>query len=403
MFDFETWSTIAFLLILSILVIIDRKNIKFKYGVMIRRTKKGKKLIYEIGKKYKKILRKVGTVGIFVSVVASIVSFYFMLNSSYSILTKPGKAEPGVRFIIPKVPSEVACTYALCVPFWYWIIGVLTVLLCHELMHAFVARAEDIKISSFGLLSLLVLPGAFVEPDEKQLKKSKSSTKLKIYAAGSFGNLIAVLIATLILFGFLAAVNNFIEPSGVNFQATVPGTPAHEANLCGTIMEVDKQSTKSLKDFIEAMNKTKPEDELEIKTTCGIYTLRTIKNPDYPGKAYIGIENVTTKFVFAGFLKGFGEVSSVTLGAIEWIANLFIWLSFLNLGVGLINLLPIKPLDGGLVFEELFKIIFKRRYVPHLINALSAFTFALIMINLIGPYLMNYITSVFLISKFLTG
>jgi len=403
MFDFETGSTIAFLLLLAVLVVIDRKNIEFKYGVMIRRTQKGKRLIYDVGKKYKNVFKKIGTVGVFVAVIASFVVLYFLWNSAYSILTHPEKAEPGVRFIIPEIPSEVACKYALCVPFWYWILGILTVLFSHELMHAFIARAENIKIDSFGVLSFLVLPGAFVEPDEKQLRKSKSSTKLKIYAAGSFGNLIIVAISTLLILASLFAVNTFIKGAGVNFESTVLGTPANKTGLYGTIIEVDNQPIKDLGDFIDAMNKTKPGDEMKIKTECCAYSLKAMENPSDPTKPYIGIQNATTKFVFTGFLKGFGEVSSITLEAIDWIVNLFLWLNFLNLGVGMINLLPLKPLDGGLIFEEIFKMIFKKRFSPYLINALSAFTFVLLAINVIGPYLVGPITSVFLISKFLTG
>jgi membrane-associated protease RseP (regulator of RpoE activity) len=33
------------------------------------------------------------------------------------------------------------------------------------------SRVEKIRVKSAGLLLVLVLPGAFVEPDEKQLKK----------------------------------------------------------------------------------------------------------------------------------------------------------------------------------------------------------------------------------------
>ena len=93
MFDFETGSTIVFLVLLAVLVVIDRKNIEFKYGVMIRRTQKGKKIIYDVGKRFKKIFKKLGTVGVFVAVVASVVTLYFLWNSAYSILAHPEKVQ----------------------------------------------------------------------------------------------------------------------------------------------------------------------------------------------------------------------------------------------------------------------------------------------------------------------
>lgn len=402
MFDFETLSALVFLLILGIVVIIDRKNIEFKYGVMLRRTQKGKELIYKIGKKYKNILKKMGIISIFVAIVASVIAFYLMLNSAYSILTKPAQAAPGVRFIIPKIPSEVACTYALCVPFWYWIIGILIILFSHELMHAFVARAENIKIDSFGFLSLIVLPGAFVEPDEKQLKRSSSLTKLKIFAAGSFGNLMIVLISTILIFASLTVVNAVMTGAGVKFETTEAGTPAYQANLKGTILEVNGEPTKTLTDFIDVLNKSKPGDEITITTTSGVYSLTAISNPDNSTKAYIGIKNVETDLVYSGLLTGLGEVSPLTIGVIDWFMNLFAWINFLNLGVGLINLLPLKPLDGGLIYEEIFNVVFKKKF-PYLIKILSIITLSLLVINVLGPYLMSYITSVFLISNVRTG
>jgi hypothetical protein len=44
--DLETLSVIIFFGILAIIVYLDRKNIEFKSGLMMRRTKKGKKFIY---------------------------------------------------------------------------------------------------------------------------------------------------------------------------------------------------------------------------------------------------------------------------------------------------------------------------------------------------------------------
>ncbi len=401
MLDLESWSTIVFIAVLVIIAIIDRKHIEFKYGVLIRKTKRGKKWIYDVGERHRRFLKIFSTIGVAVAFVASIVSFYFLLQSGLSIITRPDMAKPGVQIIIPKVPSQAVCTYALCVPFWFWIIGVLTVLFSHELMHAFVSRAEKIRLKSFGFLSLLVLPGAFVEPDDKQLKKSRSMTKFRILAAGSFGNLIIVLISTLIIMGYIAMLNNMFDPNGVRFDSLISGTPADQVKLSGVITEVNGQRVNSLQEFVAIMDKTKPGDRMEIKTTDGIYTLVTVKSPDNPDKGFIGVKDLSTKLVYRGLLTILGEPSNTLLSVLNWFLNLFMWINFLNLGVGLVNLLPIKPLDGGLMFEELFRIILKRD--SHIITVLSIITFGLIVINIIGPSLINYFTSVLLSSNILTG
>ena len=375
--DFESVSTIAFLAFLVILAIRDRKNIEFKYGVLIRRMQRGKEWIYEVGDNHKKFFSLFGYGAIVVGIIASLISFYFILQSSYSIITNPQEARPGLQPIIPRVPSATICRYALCVPFWYWIIGVLVVLLSHELCHAFVARAENIRIKSFGLLSLLVLPGAFVEPDERQLKKSSSITKLKIYAAGSFANIIVFALSTGLS---IAIFNNLYVESGVQYQTLVQESPAEAAGLAGVITEINGHAIKNLDDFRNAMGGVKIGQTVNIKTTEGTFRFTTVASPDNPDQSFIGISNAGT---FYGVISAVGQLA----GSVEWVYQLLVWIGFLNIGIGLVNLLPIKPLDGGLVYEEILRNV-SRKHAGFLINAISVITFAIILVNILGPYVL---------------
>jgi membrane-associated protease RseP (regulator of RpoE activity) len=376
MIDWESISTIIFLIVLGILVWIDRKNIDFKYGIFMRKIKKGKEWIYTVGNKYKTFFGYFGSVGIVIAVISSLVAFYFIALQAYIIITNPKVSTPGLRPIIPSVPSTVACTYALCVPFWFWIIGVLVVLLSHELSHAFVSRSANIRIKSFGLISVLILPGAFVEPDERQLKKSSSLTKLKIYAAGSFANLLVFAIASLVT---TAMFNGFYVASGVQYVGLVANSPASQINLKGVIKQIDSMQISTVQDFENFITKVSPGTPLIIKTSEGTYNLTTAKNPDDPNKGFVGISQASTDFHVVERYSSFS-------GGIDWVFQLFAWLVFLNFGIGLVNLLPIKPLDGGLMYEEIIKIIF-RKPKPKYVRALSIFTFLLIIINIIGPYI----------------
>jgi len=376
MIDWENISTIIFLIVLGILVWVDRKNIEFKYGIFIRKIKKGKEWIYAVGNKYKTFFGYFGTVAVVIGIISSLVAFYSIAFQAYTIITNPKVSAPGLRPLIPSVPSTVACTYALCVPFWFWIIGVLVVLISHELSHAFVARSANIPIKSFGLISFLVLPGAFVEPDERQLKKSNSFTKLKIYAAGSFANLLVFAIASLIT---TAMFNNLYVSTGVQFTGLVANSPAAQLNLKGIIKQMGDTQIKTVQDFENFITKVNPGTQLTIETSEGTYNLTTAKNPDDPAKAFVGISGASTAFHVV-------ESYSAISGGIDWIFQLFAWLVFLNFGIGLVNLLPIKPLDGGLMYEEIIKIIFGKAK-PKYVKALSIFTFLLIIINIVGPYI----------------
>ena len=378
--DFENWSSIVFLIVLAILIVRDRKNIEFKYGVFIRRMKKGREWITRFGDKHKKFFSYFGSAAIVVGIIASIISFYLILQYSINVVRNPSQSVPGLKLILPSVPSAAVCSIALCIPFWYWIIGILVVLLCHELSHAFVSRAENIKIKSFGLLSILVLPGAFVEPDERQLKKSSSVAKLKIYAAGSFANFIVFAIAGLI---FLGIFRLFYVPSGVTYGGLIANSPAANASLNGTITEINGNKVTSTQDFEKIMSNVKVGDTVDIKTANGAYSLQTIADSKNPKRTIIGIANPADYFAV-------NSSAGVLAGPIDWLDNLFGFLAFINVGIGLINILPLKPLDGGLVYEELFKIAFKKN-IPALINALSIITFGILLLSAVGPYILKLI------------
>ena len=375
--DPESLSTIVFLVALVILIIRDRKNIEFKYGIIIRRMQKGKQWIYYYGDKYKKFFKYFGYAAIIGGLIASGVSFYLILMSGYNIVANPSQARPGLQPIIPAVPSTTVCTYALCIPFWYWIIGVLVVLVSHEMSHAFVSRAENIRIKSFGLLSLVVLPGAFVEPDERQLKKSSSLTKLKIYSAGSFTNIVIFLVVTGIS---IAMFNSLYYASGVSYDKVLSNSPAAAVGLKGTITELNGIKISTNNDFRSAISKVAIGQTVTIQTTAGSYNLKLAASPDDPSRGYIGIENPATDF------QVISQLSSVS-GEVDWVYKLLVWVAFLNVGIGLVNMLPIKPLDGGLVYEEIFKIFFKKNYST-LINIISIVTFAIILLNVLGPYVL---------------
>lgn len=381
MLDLESISTIVFLVVLGILVVIDWKNIEFKYGIFIRRTKKGKELIYYIGRKYKRFFNYFGSVGAIIGIIASLIAFYFIAFQAFNNITNPKSSVAGLKLIIPNVPSTAICSYVICVPFWFWIIGILVVLVSHEMCHAFVSRAANIRIKSFGLISILVLPGAFVEPDENQLKKASSFNKIKIYAAGGFANLLVFFVVWLAS-GVMIA--NLYVSNGVQFASLVEKSPAEEVNLTGTIQQINNVPINNLADFENYLNKLNSGEPILIKTTNGTFNLTTSTNPKNTSKAFIGVSNLATNYELKSNYRVFS-------GMISWILQLFVWLELLNLGVGIFNLLPLKPLDGGLIYEEIMKLIFGMPK-PQYVRALSIITFVIILLNIFGPYLPQILT-----------
>ena len=103
---------------------------------------------------------------------------------------------PSVSIIIPGVEMPGSSIY---IPFVYGLIALATVLVVHEFSHGIQSVGEKISIKSIGLLLFAIIPGAFVEPDEEELKNAKRSSRLRVYAAGSVANITLALIAMLLI------------------------------------------------------------------------------------------------------------------------------------------------------------------------------------------------------------
>ena len=380
---------IIFLAFVLILAIKNRKEIELKYLILIKRTKRFKRKIDEIAKKYEKFFRIYGFIAIFICAGASLFGFFMLVQNLYFSITHPQEALPSVGLVLPQIPGiRYPFPYIMGVPIGYWIISILTILFSHELSHALVARAERIKIKSFGVFLFLIFPGAFVEPDEEQLKKSKILTKLKVYASGSFGNFVAAGIIFLISFSLFRIVNLFLEPVGINYEV-IENTPASQAKLYGTILSVNDERTRNIYEFIDAMIKVKPNETVRIETEFNTYEIKAISHPADPERGYIGIELRGNEIRFKG---SYSKPNPLILKLLEWIfgsplfspfsPGLFSWILILNILVGIFNILPLKPLDGGLACEALMERIFKTRGRFYS-NFISILTFSIILVSLI--------------------
>ena len=141
------------------------------------------------------------------------------------------------------------------IPFlWGWI-ALVVAMVVHEFGHAIMARAEDIKVKSLGLLLVPVPVGAFAEIDEEEMfgtksgggaseilgpldtkaagegaRKASSMAQVRILSAGVVSNFLIAVIAFALLFGpvlgAIGATNS--EMVVVN---VAPGTPAGDVGI----------------------------------------------------------------------------------------------------------------------------------------------------------------------------
>ncbi len=369
-------SFIIFILIVAALVIRDRKNVKREGIVLIRRTKKGRNALDNFAKKHGLFVRFISVSAIVVAIPVMFFGVWFLLNNVFGILS--GEIVEGVRFVLPW-PTEKAelAPGLLLLPWWIWVIGVFSVMVPHEFTHGIICRLEKIPVKSVGWLLLLFIPGAFVEPDDNRLKKAKTWTRIKMYAGGSFANLVTGTLALLI--GFLL-VALFFSPAGVIPSAVIVDYPAANASMGGAIQYINDYRITSAEDISSALYNIPPGTNIIIKTTMSTYNITTAKHPA-SNLSFIGISppyNIYYESSLTGLSKD----------AVNFLRDLLFWIFALNLGIGIVNLLPLKPLDGGLIAEAISQKYLGEKKSKYIVRLLGIAVLFLILFNLFGPILM---------------
>lgn len=139
--------------------------------------------------------------GMFLMLVLSIVWYgIIVLIGIYNMVGgTPGTTppEPGGTFLLPGVN----------LPLLEGILALVIIMVVHEGAHAIMARIAKNKILSSGIVLFGIIPvGAFVEPDEEELKKLEKVKQSRVLIAGSTSNLMFSLAFFLLFFAFVSGV-----------------------------------------------------------------------------------------------------------------------------------------------------------------------------------------------------
>ena len=312
--------------------------------------------------------------------VGVIVAFGAMIFITYTIVsTLPTVFEtPSVSIVIPGVDIPGSQIY---VPFVYGLIGLATVLVVHEFSHGIQAVGEKIPIKSIGLLLFAIIPGAFVEPDEDKLKEAKRSSRLRVYAAGSIANVTLAVIAMILLSLASAGIPGYFEEDGIAIDRVIPDSPSDGILKDGMVLEsINNQKINDSESYVKIIGSYSPGDNVTVQTDQGTYHVTLGKNPNNESVGFFGIQ-ANKHF----------ELVNDSLGSLPWILfeliDLFQWVAMLNLGIGLFNLLPIKPLDGGYMLEILLSYKLSEEHYKPIVNALSVVLAMVIVFSLVAGFI----------------
>ncbi|KYK35496.1 MAG: site-2 protease family protein [Theionarchaea archaeon] len=315
------------------------------------RTKRFLHLIDWLSEKGKVFWNAYSTLGVFVSAVGIPAALAFFAWNAYKVLLAPREATPVVP-VIPGVTIKLS---------WGLIISIVIIFFAHEFSHGIVARREGINLKSMGVLLFVIVPGAFVEPDEEEMKKKSPLSRIKVYSAGSLANFVVAAIFLLLLLQIPQT------PDGILIYDTIPGTPAETALPEGTIIyTVDRIDVSTYEEFSAQMDTYHPQDTITLETSKGIFHITLTEHPDNPGHGFIGIRPVQ-------HLEHF------------FILDILSWISMLNLSIALFNLFPIsRVLDGGKITDEVLTHFFSEPTSRKLSTLIGTLAMAILIINLLS-------------------
>ena len=368
---------IAFIIIWVVSAIFHNKltsyGVEINFPVLMWKTQRLRGFIKRISNLSPRFWRWFMNIGIIVAFGAMIFITWTLISTLPSVFETPS-----VSIIIPGVEMPGSAIY---VPFVYGLIALATVLVVHEFSHGIQAIGEKIPIKSIGLLLFAIIPGAFVEPDEDMLKKSKKISRLRVYAAGSIANISLALIALLLVSLVSMGIPSYFDENGIEINRVVENSPSDGILKKGMVIEaIDNKVINDSKSYTGIVSSFSPGDNVSVRTDQGTYSVVLDKNPNNDSLGFFGIQAQ----------KHF-ELINDSLGFLPWILfevlELLQWVSMLNLGIGLFNLLPIKPLDGGYMLEILLSYKLSESYYKPIVNALSVVLAMIIVFSIFASFI----------------
>jgi len=409
---------------------------------MMWRTDWGKNFIEDLSQ-YKTFWKRVGDV--WVVTVFAIMIFMFLLLLWQATLAwqipKSASVSPKMMIGLPGLNPVI--------PLWYGILALAIAMVIHEFSHGILSRVANVKVKALGLLLFVFPVGAFVEPDEEEMKSMKKWERMRLYAAGPGSNMVVAIICSLM---FSWVMVSSLEPSneGVLSASVVVDYGGEEAGLepWMLITAINDQEIINADDFRNVLNDTyvgqvvnvsvldrgNPDTYQVTLSDKGSYYLKYYPDSYEPwmsGKGFMGIavvnpEAITENLAHPGNsggamlqyitlpfqdLQPFPEhftalfeptgIVGILPDNLFWIlANSFYWIFWLNLMVGLTNALPAVPLDGGFIFADGVTGILdkvkkswsnekKEALVDNLVGVLAFSVLFLIFWQLIGPRLVG--------------
>ena len=399
------------------------------------RTDWGKDFIEKISQN-KPFWRRVGDVWVVTVFVIMILMFSLLLWQATLAwqIPKTSAVSPKMMIGLPGVNPVI--------PLWYGILALVIAMVIHEFSHGILSRVANVKVKALGLLLFIFPVGAFVEPDEEEMKAMKKWERMRLYAAGPGSNMVIALIFSF-LFSSVMVASLAPAEDGLLLYSVSTDYGGAEAGLEPWMLltSINEEPVENSDDWQRIMNDTYagetvnvsvmnagvPETYAVTLSDKGSYYLKyypDLYEPWMSGKGFMGVAAENPEFVtnnlanptenillyislpfaklqpfpdhFTSIFEPSGAVGIIPDNLFWILANSFYWIFWLNLMVGLTNALPSVPLDGGFIFADgvtgvLDKVKTglteqrKEEIVDNLVAVLAFTVVFLVVWQLIGP------------------
>lgn len=357
-----------------------------RYGIsglpfyLIYRTTRLNNWIGKISAVRPKAWRTIWNLGILTGVGSMAFIFYTLAKNLLNLFFRTEQAV-SVQPILPLPGLFVSFE-----TFPYLVLALSIVVASHELSHGIASLVDHVPLKSTGAFFGHVLMGGFVEPDEEKLNQARNSTKLRVFAAGSFTNVVLGILCVFLLANFPATIAPFydVAGSGVQIGSIPDNLPAHSSGLKSgdIVMSINGTRISGLTDLRHYMARVNPGQEVVVGTQRGSYTVRTGADQNNSSRAIIGISDLTEYILYSPKLPFLsGDFPNILLHA-EF------WLSIVLISVAMINMLPMYPFDGDKFLETALNV-FGIKKTKQIRTATNAAAYALLILN-IGLSLLRF-------------
>ncbi|MBI2107203.1 site-2 protease family protein [Candidatus Woesearchaeota archaeon] len=362
---------LVFLVVIAIFYLTHKHKFEIQGKIFaLYKTSLGLAWMDKVAKRHPRLLKFLAYAGIIVGFIGMIAMFVIIIKATFDLIFVPDSLPalapvlPGIK-IAPGLPT---------LSFLHWIISLFIIAIVHEFSHGVIARVYNIKIKSSGFAFLGPIPAAFVEPDEKKMEKSSVKAQLSILAAGSFSNVLLAILVISLLFFVNPFTNSLLEGNGVMVSQVVENGPLDLSGIQKgeNITKIDDVKIETTSEFFEELSKKKPGQEIILQTDKGGISPLSV---EYSAEAVDRYGKIPLDFIF-------------------WLRQLFFWIWVISLGVGLFNLLPLGPVDGGRMFVLGMMTFVSKEKAMKAWKAVTFFLLLILIINLL-PWLMKLIRFIF--------